>query len=161
VTLIFFYKNIEKQYKDFFNSLGNVLPCKYCRDSYNKYIVELPVEYFLKSRKDLTRWLYLIHNKVNEKLGVPACDIPSFEAIEKTYDNYRASCKQTTSEERSDRIINGCIVPKNGMKKKCLVSVVPDTEYFQDPNSVNYTIIIMSGILIILFLIYLKSKYYK
>ena len=154
-------KDIATHYKDFFNSLGNVLPCKYCRDSYNKYISELPVEYFLKSRKDLTKWLYLIHNKVNEKLGVPGCDIPSFEELENKYEKYRASCKQTTTGERSDRIINGCVVPENGIKKKCLLSVVADVEHFQDPNSVNYTMIITSSILIILLLIYLKSKYYK
>ena len=61
-------ENVDRvrHYANFFNSLGHVLPCKYCRNSYNEYISELPVENFLNSRKDLTLWLYLIHNKVND-----------------------------------------------------------------------------------------------
>lgn len=150
-----------KHYQDFFNNLGYVLPCKYCRDSYNEYLDKLPVEYFLKSRKDLSRWLYLIHNKVNDKLGVPDCDIPTFEEVEEKYEQYRAKCKQTTSQERSERLIKGCVIPENGIKKKCLISVVNDIEYFQESDTVNYIMIIGGIILLVLIIIYLKSQYYK
>ena len=127
-------ENVDRvrHYANFFNSLGHVLPCKYCRNSYNEYISELPVENFLQSRKDLTSWLYLIHNKVNDKLGIPEC--VTFEEVENKYEQYRAKCKQTTDKERSDRLIKGCTVPENGKKKKCLVSIVNDVETFEDSS---------------------------
>lgn len=55
-------------YGIFFSNLANILPCKYCRNSYSKYIKNLPIEKFLESREKLTEWLYLMHNKVNGKL---------------------------------------------------------------------------------------------
>ena len=39
-----------------------------------EFMKEIPIEYFLKSRKDLTFWLYT-YNKVNNKLGLPDCNI--------------------------------------------------------------------------------------
>ena len=67
----------RKEYtKIFFNSLGHVFPCKYCRESYSKYISQHPIDKHLNTRKKLVKWFYDIHNKVNQKLGVPKCDIP-------------------------------------------------------------------------------------
>ena len=71
----------KNKIKDFFESIGYVFPCRYCRESYQDFIKEIPIDNYLHSRKDLTLWLYKIHNKVNDKLGVPQCDIPSFEEI--------------------------------------------------------------------------------
>ena len=55
-------------YSEFFNSISYVLPCIYCRISFKEYIRELPIENYIDNKKDLCYWLYLIHNKVNEKL---------------------------------------------------------------------------------------------
>ena len=37
----------------FFNNVGNILPCGTCGRSYNNLIKELPIDPYLKSRKDL------------------------------------------------------------------------------------------------------------
>jgi|TARA_B100000925_G_scaffold290108_1_gene274547 hypothetical protein len=58
----------KETYAAFFNTIRHVLPCIYCRNSFHEYITELPVENYTNSRKDINNWLYLIHNKVNEKL---------------------------------------------------------------------------------------------
>ena len=84
----------KNQYKQFFYYLGKVLPCKYCRESYDKYYKELPIDNFLNSRHDLTLWLYKIHNEVNDKLGVPNCDIPTFEKVQNIYESYRVNVKK-------------------------------------------------------------------
>ena len=55
------------EYRNFFKNLGKVLPCKYCRESYDKFYEEEPLYKFLDSRKSLTKWFYNIHNKVNNK----------------------------------------------------------------------------------------------
>lgn len=54
--------------KNFYESLKFILPCKYCRESYKKYYDELPIDNYLHGRDALTYWLYLIKDKVNQKL---------------------------------------------------------------------------------------------
>ena len=56
----------QKCYKTFYNSIQHILPCIYCRRSYKDYITTYPIQ--TDSKRDLTRWIYTIHNCVNEKL---------------------------------------------------------------------------------------------
>ena len=58
----------KDNYKIFFESLKYVLPCIWCRKSYIIFVEELPITDYLHSRAALSEWLYLIHNKVNDKL---------------------------------------------------------------------------------------------
>lgn len=52
-----------------FQLLPFVLPCKYCRASLQEYYDEQPLTIdMLKSPETFGRWLYDIHNRVNEKL---------------------------------------------------------------------------------------------
>lgn len=62
-------------YKQLFENFQYTLPCKYCRESYKGFLKELPIEPFLNSRKDLTHWFYMIHNKVNKKLRKQETDL--------------------------------------------------------------------------------------
>jgi hypothetical protein len=59
---------IQKRVRKLFMDLKSTIPCKACRDSYRKYIQELPIDDNLDSREKLSYWLYIIHNKVNAKL---------------------------------------------------------------------------------------------
>ena len=75
-------------YGIFYSNLGNVLPCKYCRNSFTKYHNHLPVHGFLESREKLTEWVYLIHNKVNGKLrrqGLLDTSNPSLKEVNEQY----------------------------------------------------------------------------
>ena len=47
----------RRHYAHFFNEVGRVLPCRYCRDSYLEYIRDLPVERHLYNRDSLVKWL--------------------------------------------------------------------------------------------------------
>lgn len=107
-------------YKRFLLDVGNVLPCRYCRDSYKKFTSDL-TEKDLQNRKTLSKWFYNVHNKVNKKLGVPKNHWPSFEAVWSRYESYRASCKKTPENEKK----KGCITPYSGGKKKCVIKVIP------------------------------------
>jgi hypothetical protein len=149
-------KKIE--YKVFFESIGDILPCKYCRESYNKYIQEIPIDDHLNSRDELVKWLYLIHNKVNNKLNVPECDIPTLEEVKEKYEKYRAKCKQSFSETE----VKGCVIPKDGVKKFCKLSIVDEKEFFTN-NDINYCLIfVLIVIIIILILCFLfKNKNLK
>jgi hypothetical protein len=82
-------------HKNFYESMGSILPCKYCRDSYIIFLKELPIDDFLGSRKLLTKWLFRIHNKVNNKLrkqGLLNTKNPKFSDICIKYENMRANC---------------------------------------------------------------------
>lgn len=59
---------ISKEFKNTITSLVYILPCIFCRESFNTYISELPIEPYLVGRIELMFWLYLIKNKVNTKL---------------------------------------------------------------------------------------------
>lgn len=158
--------NVEKvqHYANFFNSLGNVLPCKYCRNSYNEYIQEIPIENFLSSRDLLVEWLYLIHNKVNNKLGVSKDCIPTLDEVKLKYEQYRAKCKQTTEKERNDNLVKGCTIPENGVKKRCLISVVNDNktnkEFFEEKSNLFYIILfICIAIILTIIIVTFKTKF--
>ena len=100
----------EERYTQFFMSVGNTLPCKYCRESYRTFVSENPIR--ATSRVELTKWLWEIHNMVNQKLGVqyPNSD---FESIYNKYESFRARC--------GGKLSKGCILPRGASKPRCVV----------------------------------------
>lgn len=80
----------------FLEALPYVLPCKYCRSSLITYYQELPPEKALANRDSLSRWMWKIHGKVNEKLRGQGQTIPP----DPTY----AMVKQIFTE----RLMYGC-----------------------------------------------------
>ncbi len=115
-------------YYNFFYYLGKVMPCRYCRESYQEFFKQQDPASSLGSRKDLAKWLYDLHNKVNHKLGVPACNIPTFEELVNQYESYRAKCKPTTQEEREANQKKGCVTPADGTPRRSVVKVVEYTK---------------------------------
>lgn len=78
-------------YGQFFETLPYILPCKFCRASLTDYYREHP---FLTEKKafrpslDMRRWLYEIHNCVNDKLrkqGLNPNSNPSYSKIKESY----------------------------------------------------------------------------
>ena len=55
--------------KDFYNSLPHLLPCSVCREHFREVLKGLPVETWLDNRTSLIEWVWMVHNKVNERLG--------------------------------------------------------------------------------------------
>lgn len=114
-------------YYQFFKVLGDVLPCKYCRQSYKVFFEELDINLFLKDRKGITKWLYLIHEKVNDKLSVPECDRIKYRDFTALYETYRAKCKPDNKEEELVKKANeekGCVKPLDNTPKRAIVNVV-------------------------------------
>lgn len=58
----------KKNIKEFYELLIYLLPCKYCRASIKKFYKEIPIDEYLDNKKKLIEFVYLIHNKVNDKL---------------------------------------------------------------------------------------------
>jgi hypothetical protein len=81
-------KSDKEKYNKFYKILPKILPCKYCRSSLIEFYNELPLEPALISRDLLTKWIYDIHNKVNEKLrcqGFLDKPNPSLASVNKSY----------------------------------------------------------------------------
>lgn len=72
----------KKKIIDFFTSLENILPCKYCRQNYKRNLVEFPIR--ANSKKDLFEWLVDLHNEVN---GLEGKKTYSYKEILKIYEN--------------------------------------------------------------------------
>ena len=97
----------KKDYKDFFVSLGNVLPCRWCRESYQEFITtkgktELN-DNVLRNRDTLTEWFYDIHNAVNDKLEVEYA-VTYSDTVDR-FESFRAKCGKPTKTAR------GCVTP--------------------------------------------------
>lgn len=95
-----------KNYKIFYTNLQHVLPCKFCRISYKVFLRELPLKKFLGSRNQIMYWVYLMKNKVNNKLSLQGEQIsspPSFKQVCLKYEKSRAKCSEKTKS---------CKVPK-------------------------------------------------
>ena len=55
---------MDKQfYKNFFLNVGNVLPCKKCKQHYNENLKKHNIEEHLNSRDSMVRWMIKMHNE--------------------------------------------------------------------------------------------------
>lgn len=73
---------------DMMNLIPDILPCKYCRASFTKYMANLDITPALESRDLLVEWLYKMHNKVNKKLrsqGFCHHDNPTLDHVRNLY----------------------------------------------------------------------------
>jgi len=59
---------IKQAFKCTLTSLSIILPCIFCRNSFEGFLEELPIEPYLIGRIELMYWLYLMKDKVNLKL---------------------------------------------------------------------------------------------
>ena len=132
----------------FLNNLGTVLPCNVCSHSYNNYIKEpsFKISNYLDSRAKLFYYIYLLHNKVNKKLGVPDCYIPSFKEVIKTYGKFLVGpdqCKLTNIEQQIKNKLKGCNsndINMNFKKYKSIVTILDkDTNTVEDDDQIKST----------------------
>ena len=58
-----------ENYKDFFMSVGHVLPCKQCGSHFLEEIRRMNTKQVFQNKDTLSSWLVDVHNKVNERNG--------------------------------------------------------------------------------------------
>ena len=99
-------------YSNFLKTIPFILPCKYCRSSLIDYYKEYPFQIFvdkysnqiersfldeggiINPKLDMPKWMYTIHNCVNNKLrkqGIHKPPNPSYSEVQK---HYTTICKQ-------------------------------------------------------------------
>jgi len=100
-AITFFYpenptQQDKENYKTYFEKLGYVLPCVYCREFYNMIInkgVTKLDDKIMQSRRTLTEWFYNVHEAVNKKQGIDYG--VSYNDLEKRFDAYKIPCNHT------------------------------------------------------------------
>jgi hypothetical protein len=114
-TLTFIYPesptfNDKVKMRELMYSLSFILPCKYCRSSFSKYIKSLPIDNYLDSRKLIVEWLYKIHNKINKKLRIQGfCkhSNPELSNVIKHYENITEHIyKMLNCDEKTNEVKN-------------------------------------------------------
>ena len=94
----------REQYRRYFLSLGDVLPCRYCRESYQQFVTTgdtALTDEALTNRETLTHWFFRIHEAVNKKLGIDYGI--TYEDLVDKYESFRAMCGKSDTK--------GCTVP--------------------------------------------------
>jgi hypothetical protein len=61
-------KILAQYFKRQIHALGHTMPCIFCRRSFQTFYKELPIDNYTDSRIRMMYWLYLIKDKVNQKL---------------------------------------------------------------------------------------------
>ena len=118
----------KKNYSQWLHSMGKVLPCKYCRDNFEKNMKHAGFNAScLDSRFAFSTFCYDLHCSVNKMLGKES---PSYEDIRSKYEIFRAKC--LTNEQKAELQLNnkelGCIRPvHNGYRGKSVINIVPNT----------------------------------
>jgi hypothetical protein len=115
----------KEGYKKYFEALGCVLPCPFCRNSYCSFIApegELALtDNVFESIETLSKWVYNLRNRVNKKLGMEYG--VSYEMFKEKYESYRAKCSPLYKDECKMTPDMKAIGYRNSYKKE--VPIIP------------------------------------
>lgn len=115
----------KKQYMNYMKSLVNVLPCGACRENLKKNYKTLPITLsVMKNRNTFSRYVYKLHELVNKMLNKKSG--LSYDDVRTRYEYFRARCND--KKQQIAVIENGCVKSLYGLKSKCVLRIVPQTE---------------------------------
>jgi len=125
----------KRDYRNFILSLGNILPCGYCRKNLKKNLREFPLTMAdMKNRNTFSLWVYKMHEKVNKMLHKTSG--LTYQAVRERYEHFRSRCteekkKRATRKKRClkrrtrKKREKGCTKPLYGKKSKCVLKIIP------------------------------------
>jgi len=116
-------KEQKENYYQYFKSLENILPCKYCRDNYKENLKKLKFgKNSFKDRDTLSKFVYKLHEMVNKNLGKKSG--LTYCQVRDRYEHFRSRCLNDESQ-KDTKIEKGCTTPLYGVKSKCVLNIVP------------------------------------
>jgi hypothetical protein len=109
-------------YYNFYNNLKNILPCRYCRENLKKNLKKHPLnKSVFKNRDSLSRWVYNLHETINEMLGKKSN--LTYEMVRDRYEHFRSRCLKDTDIMTKKE--TGCTKSLYGVKGRCVLNIVP------------------------------------
>ena len=121
---------IKAQYRQYFNALAFVLPCRACRESYREITSKGPLKLTQKvftNRTSLSKWLYNVHNNVAKRTG-------AILSVKKPQITYTDMCRRYEKCRATKCGGHKCDVPDAKKKKRC-VTLLVNEEKFQSSNN--------------------------
>ena len=103
-TMSFFYPVYPtvsdiSNYKAFYQNLAHTIPCQVCREHYSSLLQQYPIDDHLHERRTLIEWVWMIHNKVNERLGKDQFPLAQLQAhMEDTFAPHKKKKVQHTTK---------------------------------------------------------------
>jgi len=99
----------KKKYYDFILNIPVFIPVEHISTVMSKLLDEYPVLPYLDNRESLVRWMWFIHNKINQKLEKPQITLNDFYI--KYYEAYKpTNVKMREYYKLREKIIYGGIL---------------------------------------------------
>jgi FAD-linked sulfhydryl oxidase len=77
----------KKKYYEFIQNLPLFIPIENMSGQFTKLLDEYPIQPYLDTKESFIRWVWFIHNKINEKLEKPKITLNEF--YKKYYEEYK------------------------------------------------------------------------
>lgn len=99
----------KKKYYDFIQNLPMFIPIEKIATYFAKLLDEYPVQPYLDNRESFVRWIWFIHNKINQKLEKPQMSLNDFYV--KYYEEYKTSDKKMIEYLKvREKLIYGAVI---------------------------------------------------
>ncbi len=79
----------KKKYYEFIQNIPMFIPVENMANDFSKLLDEYPITPYLDDRESFIRWVWFIHNKINEKLEKPKISLNDFYV--KYYEEYKTT----------------------------------------------------------------------
>jgi FAD-linked sulfhydryl oxidase len=77
----------KKKYYELIQNMPQFIPVQEISNSFSKLLDEYPITPYLDDRESLIRWVWFIHNKINQQLEKPQISLNEFYV--KYYEHYK------------------------------------------------------------------------
>ena len=99
----------KKKYYEFIQNLPIFIPVEAMSGEFSKLIDQYPITPYLDNRESFIRWVWFIHNKINQKLEKPQISLSAFYT--KYYESYKPNnVKLVEYYKLREKILYGLIV---------------------------------------------------
>jgi hypothetical protein len=99
----------KKKYYEFINTLPVFIPIESMSSDFSKLLNLYPVQPYLDNRENFVKWVWFIHNKINEKLEKPQISLNDFYI--KYYEEYKTiDEKMKYSLKMKEKILYSTII---------------------------------------------------
>jgi len=99
----------KKKYYEFIQNLPLFIPIESMSGEFSKLIDQYPITPYLDNRESFIRWVWFIHNKINQKLEKPELSLSAFYT--KYYESYKPNnVKLIEYYKLRQKILYGSIV---------------------------------------------------
>ena len=98
----------KKKYYEFIQNIPLFIPVENMASEFSKLLDKYPVVPYLDNRESFIRWIWFIHNKINEKIEKPKISLNDFYI--KYYEKYKNDNIKTVEFNKLKEKIIYCII---------------------------------------------------